>query len=89
MPKENRGNASGGSGSSGEQRRQERDGSYSPEWIKKSRDDVPANDQPLPANPVVEAIISGAVPSNQNTDQPQQPSPSRGTPDQAPVESEG
>ena len=34
-------------------------GSYAPDWMKKTRDDVPPNPAPLPHNPVAEAIMSG------------------------------
>ena len=69
MPKENRGNNKG-SGGPGDQHRRNRDGSYSPEWLQKSRDDVPQTGQPLSHNPVVEAIMTGQSPTNRKTGSP-------------------
>ena len=73
MPKENRGNNKG-SGGPDDQHQRDRDGSYSPEWLQKSRDDVPQTCQPLSHNPVVEAIMTGQSPTNEQDGQSQSPS---------------
>ncbi len=89
MPKESSDNRDRGSRSNGGRDRENRGGSYAPEWLKRSRDDVPPNDQPLPKNPVVEAIMGVDNPGNQKTGQPQQTPPDQPASGQAPVESEG
>ena len=68
MPKDNRGNNKD-PGRSGNQRQGGRDGSYSPEWLQRSRDDVRQTDQPLSHNPVVEAIMTGQSPTNEQDGQ--------------------
>ena len=68
MPKENRGNNKG-SGGPDDQHQRDRDGSYSPEWLQNSRDDVPQTGQPLSHNPVVEAIMTGQSPTNEQDGQ--------------------
>jgi hypothetical protein len=71
MPNESRGGQNKGSGGSGNQRQGRRDGSYSPEWLQRSRDDVPQTGQPLSHNPVVEAIMTGQSPTNEQDGQSQ------------------
>ena len=69
-------------GSGGTSGRQERDrsGSYSPEWIKKSRDDVPQTGEGLSNNPVAEAILTGQ-PVNEQGEQTQPPAPQQSSGD--------
>ena len=50
-------------------------GDFSPTWLKKSRDDVPLTNQPLPENPLVAEIMGVGNPSNVHTDQTQDPKP--------------
>ena len=79
MPKENSGGQDKGARNTRGQPQENRDGSYSPEWLKRSRDDVPQTGKPVRQNPVVEAIMANGSPGNEQAEQPKQ----------APAESEG
>ena len=72
MSNNSRGSENEGPKNAGTQSQQNRDGSYAPEWAKRSLDIVPPNDQSLPENPVAEAIMGVDNPSNQTTEEPQQ-----------------
>ena len=79
MPSDNRGNQDKGSGSKGGHSRKDRDGSYAPEWLKRSRDDVQQTGKPLRKNAVVEAIMANDN-SAEPGGQPQQSAPERASP---------
>ena len=83
MPSESRSNENNGSGSAGNQPGENSGGSYSPEWLRRSRDDVPQTDKPPRRNPVVEAIMGNGNSTNEQSGQPQ-PTASK----QAPAEPE-
>lgn len=72
MPNEDRGNQDKGSGGTGNQRGGNRDGSYSPKWTQRSRDDVPKPGLTLPTNSVVDEIMGGENTTNEpgGTSQP-------------------
>ena len=51
--------------------RENRGGSYSPEWLKSPRDDVPQTGKPLlGGNTVVKAIIANGNPGEEHAEQP-------------------
>ena len=80
MPDHKGGRSGRGSKGTGGQPQRNRVSSYSPEWLRKSRDDVPQTGKPLRKNPVVEAIM--ANPGNERPRQVRQPAP-----EQAPAKS--
>ena len=84
MPNDSSNNQNKGSRSNGGRDQENRGGSYSPEWLKRSRDDVPQTGKPLGENPVVEAIIASGSPGKEHAEQPRQPAPQ-----QVSAESEG
>ena len=54
------------------QTREVRIGGYSPEWSKRSRDDVPQTDKPPRPNSVVQAIMTNGNSTNEQAGQQQQ-----------------
>ena len=80
MPNYKGSNSDQGSRGTGSQSRENGVSSYSPEWLRKSRDDVPQTGKPLRKNPVVEAIM--ANPGNERPREVRQPAP-----EQAPAKS--
>ena len=72
MPNDNRDDQNKGSRGTDDQHRRNRDGGFAPEWLQKSRDDVPQTGQDLSNNPVTEAIMTGQ-PTNERGGQSQPP----------------
>ena len=83
MPNYKGSNSDQGSRSTESQSRENRVSSYSPEWLRKSRDDVPQTGKPLRENPVVEAIMANNNNGNHQDRQERQLAP-----EQTPAESE-